>query len=375
LFEQLMGGSYEAGERLAELYGPCAPQRSRDLLVVRKHQAALRPGDRPTLEKLHQAALLDRNPAYAHAVEHILLGFDPSARPAPPPALSVLPEAPDLVTALLFRNVDSPLNEALAITWDTGRYRRDANHYGLTGVERVQPGAATAVGDAYGHIARLLGSARTGLFHRRALGPPSQMSAQVVLLSPPAIVLSGEVREETPELRYALGAALAGAMPEHVLVGGLSEEQLRTLIEALRAAFGPVGPTSRTDPGVARLGQDLWQIVPPRGDRRLREIFAQPQTITYESAVESTRRAMRRAGLFAAGDVPTAINMAIAELGLSLDEPLSAPLGLARACAAHAPLADLLRLATRSEYAEARWHAASAPDRRRDGGARRFRGT
>jgi tetratricopeptide (TPR) repeat protein len=377
LFEQLMAGSYEAGERLAELYGPSAPERSRDLLVVRKHQAELRPGDRPTLEKLHQAALLDRNPAYARAIEHILSGFDPAARPVSPPSLSVLADAPDLVASLLFRAVDSPVNESLAITWDTGRYRHDAGHYDLTGVERVQPGAATLVGETYGDIARLLGAVRTGLFHKRtpAGQTPMSLAAQVVLLSPPAVVLTGEVREETPELRYVLGAALAGAMPEHVLVGGLSEEQLRTLIEALRAAFGPVGPTSRTDPGVARLGQDLWQIVPPRGDRRLREIFAQPEGVTYEAAVESARRAMRRAGLFAAGDVPTALTSTIAELGLSLDVPLSAPDGLARACAAHPALGDLVRLATRSEYGEARWNASQAPDRRRDGAARRFRGT
>lgn len=372
LFEQLMAGSYDAGERLAELYGSNASERARDLLVVRNHQAAIRPGDRATLEKLRDAAELDRNAPYVRAIEHVLHGFDRAGRAAPPP-LSSLIEAPDLVSSLLFRTVDSAINEALAITWETGRYRREPSHYGLNGALRVQPGAATVLGEVYGSISRVFGASRTPLFHRR---PQANTNAQagaftvtVALLAPPAIVLSGDVREETPELRYMLGAAIAGAMPEHVLSRGLPEEHLRTLIDALRAAFGPVGPTSKTDPGVARLGQDLWQIVPPRGDRRLREIFAQPEGVTYEAARDSARRATRRAGLFACGDLPTALSLVIAELGVSLDVPLSAEGGLARACAAHPALADLVRLATRSEYAEARFRASTVDET----ASRRFR--
>ncbi|WP_170229272.1 hypothetical protein [Polyangium fumosum] len=378
LFEQLMAGSYDAGERLVELYGANAEARSRDLLVVRKHQASLRPGDRTTLQKLHEAALLDRNGAYARAVDHVLAGFDPAGRAVAPPALSALASAPELVLALLFRNVESPINEALAITWETGRYRREPSHYGLTGALRVQPGAPTVLGDVWGSVTRVFGAARTPLFHRRVpAGAPNQASAlgvQVALLAPPAVVLSGEIREETPELRYLLGASIAGAMPEHVLVR-LPEEHLRTLIEALRAAFGPVGPTGGTDPGVARLGQDLWQIVPPRGDRRLREIFAQPDGITYEAAMESARRAARRAGLFASGDLPTALRLVVAELKLEIDTPLTAEGGLARACAAHPALADLVRLATRSEYAEARFRAAPSTEGNKNGPPSRFRGT
>ncbi|MDC3956192.1 hypothetical protein [Polyangium jinanense] len=377
LFEQLMAGSYDAGERLVELYGGNAEARSRDLLVVRKHQASLRPGDRATLQKLHEAALLDRNGAYARAVDHVLAGFDPAGRAVAPPPLSALASAPELVLALLFRNVESPINEALAITWETGRYRREPSHYGLTGALRVQPGAPTVLGDVWGSVTRVFGAARPPLFHRRApAGAPNQaaLNVQVALLAPPAVVLTGEIREETPELRYLLGASIAGAMPEHVLVR-LPEEHLRTLIEALRAAFGPVGPTGGTDPGVARLGQDLWQIVPPRGDRRLREIFAQPDGITYEAAIESARRAARRAGFFASGDLPTALRLVVAELKLELDMPLTAEGGLARACAAHPALADLVRLATRSEYAEARFRAAPSTEGNKNGPPSRFRGT
>src|SRR6185295_10436098 len=110
--------------------------------------------------------------------------------------------------ALLFRSVaHSAVHEALAIVLETGLYRRDVGQYQLTGVARVQPGAATPLGEVFGAVSRFLGQ-------RRAAAP----ATKVALLSPPAIVLMGDIREETPELRYLLGASLAGAMPEHALV-------------------------------------------------------------------------------------------------------------------------------------------------------------
>jgi hypothetical protein len=78
---------------------------------------------------------------------------------------------------------------------------------------------------------------------------------------------------------------------------------------------------------------------------------------------------MRRAGLFAAGDLPVAVRMTVAELSLSLDTPLTEPEGLAAACRAHPALADLVRLATSSEYADARWQPAASPILRRSDAA------
>jgi hypothetical protein len=307
--------------------------------------------------------LHDGNTLYGRAVEHVLALVDPSVTaPMAPPLASQRP-APDLVAALLFRSIaDSPVHEALAIVLETGLYRRDVGQYQLTGVARVQPGAATPLGEAFGAISRFLGQGRTALFHQRGANAPS---TKVALLSPPAIVLMGDIREETPELRYLLGASLAGAMPEHALVNALTEEALRTLVDALHAAFGPVANLPKGNANVARLGQNLWQLVSPRADRRLRELCAKPEGITYDAAITGTRQAMRRAGLFATGNLGTALALLTFELGLpagSLTEP---PGALAASCEAHPAVADLVRLALRSEFAEARWAPSSTPDRRR----------
>ena len=362
LLGELARGSFEAGEALIAEYAARSSERtSPEILAVRRQQAQLRPGDPAILRQLVEAAITDGNAMFARAVEHVLCALDADAAAVPP--LAAQRAAPDLVAALLFRSVaDSAVHEALSLVLDTGLYRRDVGQYQLTGVARVQPGGGSALGEVHGGIARLFGHARTPLFHQRAATPAS---FKIALLAPPAVVLTGEVREETAELRYLLGEALAGAMPEHALVNALGEEGLGTLIDALHASFGPVAHLPRGNAAVARLGQNLWQLVPPRADRRLRDLLAEPRAITYEAAVAGTRQAMRRAGLFASGSVAVALAELAAELSIPLEAHRQSESGLADLCAAHPEAADLVKLAARMEFAEARWAPGAGLDRRR----------
>ncbi|MFO0756786.1 MAG: hypothetical protein U0359_09855 [Byssovorax sp.] len=371
LVRELQAGSFEAGEQLVELYGARSAERAHDVMIVRRQQALIHLGDADALRKLCEAAMHDGNTVYGRAVEHVLALVDPSITAPQAPPLAGQRPAPDLVAALLFRSIaDSPVHEALAIVLETGLYRRDVGQYQLTGVARVQPGAATPLGETFGAVSRFLGQGRTALFYQRSA---AALTTKIALLSPPAIVLTGEVREETPELRYQLGASLAGAMPEHALVNALGDDALHTLIDALHAAFGPVANLPKGNAAVARLGQNLWQLVSPRADRRLRELCAKPESITYEAAVTGTRQAMRRAGLFGAGNLTTALGALATELGLPPGALVDPPVALARACEDHPSVADLVRLALRAEFAEARWVTGSTPDRRRSEVAPRTR--
>ncbi|APR85618.1 Translation initiation factor 2 [Minicystis rosea] len=360
LRRELAHGSFEAGEELVAFYGKRTGDRSQqEIFAVRRQQAQILPGDTKVLDRLIEAAVADGNAMYARAVEHVRRALDRDPPPAPPLAAQRL--APDLVAALLFRSIaDSAVHEALSLVLDTGLYRRDVGQYQLTGVARVQPGGGSMLGDVYGAVTRLFGQARTALFHQRNAAPAA---FKIALLAPPAIVLTGEVKEETPELRYLLGAALAGATPEHALVNALSDDARGTLIDALHAAFGPALQLPKSDAAVARLGQNLWQLVPPRADRRLRELLMDPRSITREAALAGTRQAMRRAGLFASGSLAVTLAHIAPELSIPLDTFRAAEGGLAQMCAAHPEIADLVKLAVRMEYAEARW-APGAPVRR-----------
>jgi hypothetical protein len=84
--------------------------------------------------------------------------------------------------------------------------------------------------------------------------------------------------------------------------------------------------------------------------------------LTRESAVAGARRAARRAGLFASGDLAEALGRVVADEGLPR-ELLAEHDGLARLCEASRAAADLVRLACDPVYAHLRWRlqASSAP--------------
>ena len=98
----------------------------------------------------------------------------------------------------------------------------------------------------------------------------------------------------------------------------------------------------------------LWESVPARAQRRLRELCDDPSRIEYSLAKEAARQAVRRAGLFVAGDLTVAVRETCADVGIST-WGLDAPGGLAAMCSSSPAVADLVRLATSQEYASARW--------------------
>ncbi len=362
LFAALGNGSLEAGKELVRQLENRS-DRAHDLAHVCRRLAELVPGDVWVLDKLHEAAIADRNPAYAHAIQHVLGVFDPARPPVEPPLLESQPEQPDRVKALLFRDMLGATAEALSLVWEGAEhvFRRDAGTYGVTGVERVPLGAPTAVARLYSVAARALGLTRTPLFQRRSSGA---VTVSVALLSPPALILSGEVRRETPELAFHIGAMLAAAMPEHVLLFGSPESQTRSVLKGLSMAFGVPHDSHSGLSAVANLAEVLWESVPARSQRRLRELCDVPGALDYDAAMAMARRTVRRAGLFVTGDLGVALAEACSDEGIA-PRSLSEPGGLSALCSASPAVADLVRLAASAEYAEARWQPAP---RRQSGG-------
>jgi hypothetical protein len=253
----------------------------------------------------------------------------------------------------------SPTLEALALVWETAGhlFQRDPGAYGITGLERVQPMAPTALGRAYGSVARALGSLRTPLFQRRTAGP---VTVGVALLATPAVVLSGDVGAETPELRFHLGAMLAAASPQLVMLFGLPEAQARSVLRALGFAFGPARPDASGIGPALNLAEMLWESIPARPQRRLRELCHDLDALDYDQALLQARVAIRRAGLLATGHLGVALREVAHEDGL---EPtlVGAAGGLARLAAASPSVTSVYQLAIAAEYAETRWRAARGP--------------
>ncbi|HMR10418.1 MAG TPA: hypothetical protein PKA88_31795, partial [Polyangiaceae bacterium] len=111
----------------------------------------------------------------------------------------------------------------------------------------------------------------------------------------------------------------------------------------------------------------LWESIPPRSQRRLRELCDDKRTTDYAAALVSARRSVRRFGLFAAGDLLVALKEVVADEGVP-EEVLSQAGGLRRLAKVREAVADLLRLSTSPEYAHARWQVEKLGVRQGGGG-------
>ena len=353
LLDALARGSVEAGQELASRLSGRA-DRSHDRLSVCRRLAVLMPGNSSVLDRLHAAALADHNPVYAQAVLHARQAFTETPGPPPPPLIDQ-PEQPELVRAVLFRCAHGNAAQALALVWNGAAhvFRRDPSDYNITGMERVPFGAPRPLGRMYAAAARALGLTRTPLFQRRNM---SQLALSVALLSPPALIVNGDPSEESAEFCYHLGAMLAATLPEHLLMLGTSPAEARGILDTLVFTFGPPSARANYFPAVANLAEVLWESIPPSSQRTLRRLCDDPALLEYGLASVQVRRAVRRAGLFVAGDLGVAVRATCAELGIST-QLLSGPEGLAAACSASPDISDLVRLATSPRYALARWQS------------------
>jgi len=352
LYRSLAEGVVAAGHELI-LKLESRPDRTHDLVAVCRRLVVAQPADPAALERLHRAALADKDFAYARAIEHVMGVLDAGASYVEPPPLSEQSEQPDAVRALLLRDHASRAFEALSVVWEGVEriFRRDPSTYGVTGLERVPLTAPMPLARSYSEVARALGMARTPLFQRRSAGP---ITVSLALLSPPSVVLSGDVRQETPELYYRLGATLLSSSPAFALLLGSPESQARAVLKGLAFAFGPPQTGSLGPGGVPSLAEVLWESIPARLQRRLRELCDAPAALDYDVAVRLARSAVRRAGLFACGHLGVALAETCAEEGIA-ESALASPSRVSALAAQNASIRSLLVLATSPEYAQIRW--------------------
>ncbi|MEZ4233844.1 MAG: hypothetical protein R3B89_32015 [Polyangiaceae bacterium] len=360
LLAELSAGSVEAGRELIRQLQNRS-ERSQDLVAVCRRVSTLVPGDRWTLERLYEAALADKDYVYARAVEHVLYAFG-GGDFAEPPALETQIEQPERVHRMLFGEGTGPGAEALALVWEGAQhvFRRDPSSYGVTGVERVPLNAPTPLARAYTVSARLLGLARTPLFQRKSSGA---VTLGVALMDPPGIILSGDVPQVSRELAFHLGAMLGATLPQYVLLFGSTESQARAIFKGLGLAFGPPRSSGARFAAAATLAEVLWESIPARSQRRLRELCDLPEALDYDVTVAAARLAIRRAGLFIGGDVAVAIRETCTEEGIS-SKGLESPGGLAALCAASPAISDLVLVATSPEFAAARWRSGTSSRKR-----------
>jgi hypothetical protein len=254
--------------------------------------------------------------------------------------------------AHLLRPTSEANVEPFAAAWEGAHslFAKTPIAYAITGVERIVPGGAGPLTRLFEAVIRVLGIPRVPLFHRRG---PKGLEASVAVTHPASALVTGDIAEETVELRWAIGHALAGALPQHVLLLGLPEPTARQVWAGLLAAFGPPVEARGIDKDALKLAEGFWQTIPARTQRRLKDLLAQASIVDFDLLIAAARQSARRVALFVAGDFGYAARAYLRER--QIDPQVALGEGLQVLCAEHAPLADLLRVAISPEYAHARW--------------------
>jgi tetratricopeptide (TPR) repeat protein len=353
LWTKLNAGSAEAGLALcAELGGDGA--RVEDFGAVSALTVGLRPGSRSALAQLERAARAAGDAAHAMAVAHVL-GCAGSDRMPTPPPLEQQREQVDLLRRLLFTEADGQFPEALDVVWQsTHRVLEWENIRGLE-VQRIGGDERQPLVRAWSAAARLFGLSATVLLRSRAGG---EYRVNVVMLGEPSVLVRGEPPDNAAQVSYDLGAALAGTLPPFAIVNAATYEQIDDLFRAVQSAFGNPEASRTHFTSTARLSALLWESLPPRTQRRMTE-WCKEGKLTRDSAVASARRAARRAGLFASGDLGEALRRVAADEGIEAGL-LAGPEGLSLLCERSKAAADLVRLAADPVYAHLRWRGALA---------------
>jgi len=359
LFWDALGGGCEDAVEVLDSLLRSSGDRTCDRVRMRWQHADLKPYDVDRLDALQTVAAEDGDTVYARAVEHVMRSLDPGSPPLVPPPLGVQPEHPGLFS-LLARPSSDALGESFSLLWEGAMqiFVREAVSYSITGIERVVPGPASLLARLIEVALRILDSPRIPVFATRT--NPGKPVVQAALLSPPSVILSGSVQDDTPALRYALGTGLSAALPQNILRLGLPPSECRIVLDALFAAFGPTEVGRTVDPRSARLAESFWQIVPARVQRRLQELLSTVSHPVFDDVVESAAHSGRRVGMFLAGDFQFVSGTLLDELpGRSARRRLTNDTA-AEACADSPALMDIMRLAISPEYAHARWNSESS---------------
>ncbi len=264
-------GGVEEGELLASLYQSSG--RLGEVVRVRRRLVALAPGDRARLEALRAAAGADRNPPYEMALDHVARTLDPGASPVAAPALSAQVMLPGFL-AFLTRAVEDWVAQALALVWEDGHSTWVKEATGALDGARPASASRGAVASLYETAISLLALPRVPLFLRPSEDPPSP---HVALTWPAVAIVSGRLDDDSPELRFALGQALALALPPNVLAVGLGEAQARNTFRAVMGAFGPPEASRAMNRESGRLAEALWHVLLPRTQRRLQMLLGPVQ--------------------------------------------------------------------------------------------------
>ena len=299
------------------------------------------------LRGLHRTALgLDAG-AIAQVTAQLLAAFDADLDPP-----SVHPIDPSQwnqgeLRTLLEGPIDGDLWHLLAMTFDATRslsgLHKELASYGIAERDAVTELDDGPLAQALACAKRVLGFANTAMYVRQSDEPGLSVAAR----TPPTIIATTALAT-APGLQAHIAKALVAAQPEHVLLNGLAPDEAATLLEGLKAAFGPAEQFAGRSRGAKLAASVLWDGIPKRSHAWAQATVADNLgVLNYDHLHAASGVAQMLAALFATASPTEALATVVDPAQLS-DE-----MRFQQVCKEHPVACEVIRLVLSDEYLSA----------------------
>jgi hypothetical protein len=198
-----------------------------------------------------------------------------------------------------------PLCEALELLWENAPSLavERLSDYGVNTGDQITPFSSGPVAPVIERAIRAFGYVRASVYSKRE----RKMQIDVVRTNPPSVIVLLPLGKIPPGLDFQISRNLWAASGRRILAATLPVDEGEKILEATVEAFGRHSRRDKIDPIVSSIVQDMWQIIPPRIQERLRGMIQGAPPATFAEIRRVVRAECIRAGFLFSGDLPSAV--------------------------------------------------------------------
>jgi hypothetical protein len=195
--------------------------------------------------------------------------------------------------------------EVLELLWDHAPSLaiERLSDYGVSVADQITPFSSGPVAPVIERAIRALGYVRASVYSKRE----RKMQIDAVRTNPPSVVVLLPLGRIPPSLDYSLGKILWGAASRRILAYTLPVDEGDKIMEAAVEAFGRPSRRDKLDPLVSSIVQDVWQIVPPKVQERLRGMIQGMTRIDFAEIKKASVGECVKAGFLFSGDLMSSL--------------------------------------------------------------------
>ena len=175
--------------------------------------------------------------------------------------------------------------------------------YGVNMGDQITPFSSGPVAPVIERAIRAFGYIRASVYSKRE----KKMQIDVVRSNPPAVVVLLPPGRIPMSFDFYMGKTMWGATAKRILAYTLPADEGKQIMEASVEAFGRLTKKEKIDPVVSSIVQDMWQVIPPKIQDRLRGTIQTIEHSSFDELRSKTTAECIRAGFLFSGDMMSAV--------------------------------------------------------------------